>query len=117
MDVQRACANARRAFRLERRDERGTTLWMVVDKRTGGGNGVRGDENAGRNHLEVRVMFRALASIDRKHDWHSYDWGLLTGPAESRVHELMRQRAEIADARSKIDPFMRLAQAMCEARP
>lgn len=112
MDQLKAVASARRAFRLEPKE--GGALWMVVDKRTGGGNGVRGDEAAGRDHFEKRVMFRALQSIDRKHDWHGYDWHLLSGPAEERVAELLRQRAEIEAARASIDPFTRLIHAVCE---
>lgn len=115
MDVNKKVANARKAYRLERRDEGKTTLWMVIDRRTGGGNGVRGDEATGRDHFEKRVTFRALQAIDRKHDWHAYDWHLLSGPAEGRVAELLRQRAEIEEARANLDPFVRFAHAFCRS--
>lgn len=115
MDIAKAVKSARKAYRLDRRDDRDGTLWMVIDRRTGGGNGIHGDEAAGRDHFEKRVTFRALYAIDRKHDWHAYDWHVLTGPAEDRVAELMRQRAEVEEARANIDPFVRFAHAFCRS--
>lgn len=115
MDIAKAVKNARRAYRLERSDKFDSPTWLVIDKRTGCGNGVKGDEAAGRDHFEKRVMFRALQSIDRKHDWHAYDWHLLSGPAEARVAELLRQRAEIEEARANLDPFVRFAHAFCRS--
>ena len=43
---------------------------------------------------EERIMLRALQLIDDGHDWHSYDWHLLTGPTETRVAALLARRAE-----------------------
>jgi hypothetical protein len=66
---------------------------MVYDHH-GNGRGVYGDAARGREEYEERIMLRALQLIDDGHDWHSYDWHLLTGPTETRVAALLARRAE-----------------------
>ena len=58
--ISKKVASARRAFRMERKETERGILWMVVDRKTGGGNGIHGDEAAGKDHFEKRVLLNEI---------------------------------------------------------
>ena len=79
---QSALRRARRELRLVRGEDSrdGQPCWMVYDLHNNG-RGIYGDEAKGQDEYQKRLMFRALELIDPEHDWHEYDWHLLSGPA------------------------------------
>ena len=82
MSPQSALRRARRELRLVRGEDSrdGQPCWMVYDLHNNG-RGIYGDEAKGQDEYQKRLMFRALELIDPEHDWHEYDWHLLSGPA------------------------------------
>lgn len=113
MPPETAIRRARNGLRLKRepRDD-GSVCWMVYDRK-GNGRGIRGDQAAGQDEYEKQVMFRALALIDPGHDWHEYDWHLLTGPAEERVHTLIERCSECDAAERDCAAIRALVHLVC----
>ena len=79
--------------------------WWVIAK-----DGYRlrpGDDSreAAEEAREIRVMFRALEMIDPCHDWRSYDWHELSGPARDRVTRMIDWRQTCDQAERELSAF------------
>ena len=109
---QSALRRARRELRLVRAEDSrdGQQCWMVY--RGNNGRGIYGDEAKGQDEYQKRLMFRALELIDAEHDWHEYDWHLLSGPAADRVAALLERRRGGEAASAEVDAWTALARAM-----
>lgn len=116
MKPKTALSRAYKELRLERQPKPdGAVCWMVLD-RTDSGNGVYGDEEAGRRHYEKCVMFRALACIDGEYDWHEHDWHTLDGPAAERVAKMVEWRAEHEEAMAEVAGYRALVHLMVRGK-
>lgn len=84
--------------------------WCMT--RTTTARGIYGDEAKGQDEYQKRLMFRALELLNSEHDWHDYDWHLLSGPAADRVVALLERRREFEAASAEGDAWTALARAM-----
>lgn len=108
MKTKTAVARAYKELRLVRDDRPdGETCWWVYD-RADSGQGIYGDEEAGRKHYEKSVMFLALEMVDKEYDWHELDWHTLDGPALERVEKMVEWRREQEEAEADLEGYRAL---------